>query len=138
MYQKPTLIKLAMLLGLASNANVTGALVLGTGPGPDHARLNVTRPTAAGSSSVPLPPPVPVPTRSGSPPGLAQKRRTSSDHALSGRPEDLKKNKNKRAAFDASRATLNEYASHALEVAKARMANSTTCTAENLTVRKLW
>lgn len=43
------------------------------------------------------------------------------------------------AAFDVTAATLDEVAAYALEVAKARVANSTTsCTAENLTVRKLW
>lgn len=41
--------------------------------------------------------------------------------------------------FDASTASLNDFAAHALEVAKARIANSTgTCTPENVRVRKLF
>lgn len=40
-------------------------------------------------------------------------------------------------AFDPSNATLDEFAAHALEVAKTRIANSTgTCTPENVIVRK--
>lgn len=40
-------------------------------------------------------------------------------------------------AFDPSTATLDEFATHALEVAKARIANSTgACTPENVIVRK--
>lgn len=41
--------------------------------------------------------------------------------------------------FEASTASLDEFAAHALEVAKARIANSTgTCTPENVRVRKLF
>lgn len=47
-------------------------------------------------------------------------------------------NLKKRAVFNASTATLDDFASHALEVAKSRIANSSTCTADKLTVRKLW
>lgn len=40
-------------------------------------------------------------------------------------------------AFDPSTATLDDFAAHALDVAKARIANSTgTCTPENVVVRK--
>lgn len=44
------------------------------------------------------------------------------------------------AVFNASTATLDEFAANALEVAKSRLASnsSSTCTAENVTVRKLW
>lgn len=41
-------------------------------------------------------------------------------------------------AFDPSTATQDEFASHALEVAQSRIANSSTCTPENTSVRKLW
>lgn len=55
------------------------------------------------------------------------------------RPEDLVHDLKKRATtFNASTATLDDFASNALEVAKARIGNSSTCTAENVTVRKLW
>lgn len=46
--------------------------------------------------------------------------------------------KKRATTFDASTATLDEFASNALEVAKARIGNSSTCTPENVTVRKLW
>lgn len=41
-------------------------------------------------------------------------------------------------AFDPSSATQAEFASHALEVAQSRVANSSTCSSENITVRKQW
>lgn len=41
-------------------------------------------------------------------------------------------------AFDPSTATQEEFASYALEVAQSRIANSSTCSPENTTVRKLW
>lgn len=41
-------------------------------------------------------------------------------------------------AFDPTSATQDEFASHALEVAQSRVANSSTCNAENISVRKPW
>lgn len=43
-----------------------------------------------------------------------------------------------RTAFDASTATQADFASHALEVAQSRVVNSSTCSPENISVRKLW
>lgn len=41
-------------------------------------------------------------------------------------------------AFDASSATQADFAANALEVAQSRVANSSTCSSENISVRKLW
>lgn len=40
--------------------------------------------------------------------------------------------------FDPTTATQGEFASHALEVAQSRVVSSSTCSAENISVRKLW
>lgn len=41
-------------------------------------------------------------------------------------------------AFDASNATLEEFSSYALNVSKARVANSTGCSLDKISVRKYW
>lgn len=41
-------------------------------------------------------------------------------------------------AFDAGSATQADFAANALEVAQSRVANSSTCSPENISVRKLW
>lgn len=50
----------------------------------------------------------------------------------------LQKTHPRATAFDPSRATQAEFASHALEVAQSQIANSSTCSPENTSVRKLW
>lgn len=73
--------------------------------------------------------------------GLAATVQGSPHHVVraSGPSDDLRSHVKAASAFDASTATLDEFASQALAVAKAQIANSTTgCTQENLRVRKLW
>lgn len=168
MHRKSTLIQLAVLLGLASTITADSApsssklwvpngfnltqtagpstppsslpqpslfpasslvreqALNGSGLPPQLPNSTVARPPPA-SSSPPAPP--------GSPPSFTPKRRASLDTPRYGQPAAGLK---KRAGFNSSTASLDDYASYALEVAKSRIANSTTCTAENLTVRKLW
>lgn len=131
MYRKSTFIQLAVLLGLAST--ITAGLVPGGGLLLPDGYSNIT--VGPPNSTLPRPPPASSsPPAPGSPHGFTPKRRASLDVSRTGQPVDLKK----RAGFNASTASLDDYASNALEVAKSRIANSSTCTAENLKVRKLW
>lgn len=50
----------------------------------------------------------------------------------------LQKAASRSTAFDPSSATQADFASYALEVAQSRASNSSTCSPENITVRKLW
>lgn len=50
----------------------------------------------------------------------------------------LQKAQPRATAFDPTSATQDEFASHALEVAQSRIANSSTCNAETISVRKPW
>lgn len=73
--------------------------------------------------------------------GLATTAHASPHHVkrTSAHSPELRKYATPESAFDASTATLDDFASQALSVAKAQIANSTSgCTQENLRVRKLW
>lgn len=50
----------------------------------------------------------------------------------------LQKTHPRETAFDPASATQAEFASQALQVAQSRIANSSTCSPENTSVRKLW